>query len=97
MSATVRVIFATLIFVVSIAFALDSSAAKSPIPDLLSEHSRPAITIPEESVAIVKGGKTFHDPKCTYLHGMPEMVSAQEAVKEGYSPCVRCMRKALTK
>jgi hypothetical protein len=97
MSAASRVIFATLIFVVAIAFAFNSVAAKSPAPDLLSEHSRPAITVPEQPVAIVQGGKTFHDPKCTYLHGKPEMVSAQDAVNRGYAPCVRCMRQALTK
>jgi hypothetical protein len=97
MKATVRVIFTTLIFVVAIAFAFKSVAARNPTPELLSEHSHPAVSIPEQPVAIVQGGKTFHDPKCAYLHGEPEMVSAQEAVNKGYAPCVRCMRQALTK
>jgi hypothetical protein len=95
MRATVRVLMATLIFVIAIAFAFNSVAANNSTPELLSEHSHPAVSVPEQSVAIVHGGKTFHDPKCTYLHGKPEIVSAQEAVKKGFAPCVRCMRQAL--
>ena len=97
MRTTVRVIVATLIFVIAIALTFNSVAAKSSTPELLSEHSHPAVSVPEQSVAIVPGGQTFHDPKCAYLHGKPEMVSAQDAVRKGYAPCVRCMRKALAK
>src|SRR6266446_3192816 len=97
MRTTVPRILATLIFVIAIALTFNAVAAKGIAPELLSEHSHPAVSVPEQSVAIVQGGKTFHDPKCTYLHGKPEMVSAQEAVMKGYSPCVRCMRQTLTK
>jgi hypothetical protein len=97
MNATVRLLLATLLFAVAIALTVNSAVAHSFTPTLLSEHSRPAVRIPEQPVAVVKNGKTFHDPKCTFLHGKPEMVSAQEAVREGYTPCVRCMRLALSK
>jgi hypothetical protein len=66
----------------------------SPAP-LRSEHSRPAATVPNRMVAVTADGKTFHDPSCKYIHGKVEMIPAEEAVRRGYSPCVRCMREAL--
>ena len=62
---------------------------------LRSEHSQPAIAVPARLVAVTAEGKTFHDPSCKYIHGKIEMISAEEAVRRGYSPCVRCMREAL--
>ncbi|HKW25828.1 MAG TPA: hypothetical protein VJN48_08595 [Terriglobales bacterium] len=62
---------------------------------LLSRHSEPAIHMPNRQVAITAQGKLFHDPSCRYLHGKPEMVNAQEAVRRGYTPCPRCLRQAL--
>ncbi|HET7752071.1 MAG TPA: hypothetical protein VFK81_21940 [Terriglobales bacterium] len=62
---------------------------------LLSRHSEPAIHLPDRQVAITAEGKLFHDPSCRYIHGRPEMVRAQEAVRRGYTPCPRCLRKAL--
>jgi hypothetical protein len=97
MSATARLILATLLFAMATAVTINSAVAHSFTPALLSEHSRPAVRVPEQPVAIVQEGKTFHNPKCTFLHGKPEMVSAQEAVRKGYTPCVRCMRQALSK
>ena len=62
---------------------------------LLSEHSEPAIHMPNGRVAITAEGKLFHDPSCRYIHGKPEMVSAQEAARRGFTPCPRCLRNAL--
>jgi hypothetical protein len=62
---------------------------------LLSRHSEPAIHMPKRQVAITAEGKLFHDPSCRYIHGKPQMVSAQEAVRRGYTPCPRCLRQAL--
>ena len=62
---------------------------------LLSRHSRPAIHVSERQVAITAEGKLFHDPSCRYIHGKPEMVSAQEAVRRGYTPCPRCLPKTM--
>jgi hypothetical protein len=97
MSATLRLLLATLLFAIAIALTINSAMAHNIAPPLLSEHSRPAVRVPDQPVAIVADGKTFHNPKCTFLHGKPEMVSAQEAVNKGYTPCVRCMRQALSK
>ena len=61
----------------------------------LSEMSQPARRLPQRLVAIVDGGKTFHVPGCPFIHGTYHMVTAEEAVREGYAPCTRCMRDAL--
>ncbi|HEY6939736.1 MAG TPA: hypothetical protein VI424_21420 [Terriglobales bacterium] len=62
---------------------------------LLSRHSEPTIHMPDRQVAITAEGKLFHDPSCRYIHGKSEMVSAKEAVGRGFTPCPRCLRKAL--
>lgn len=62
---------------------------------LLSRHSMPAMQAPDREVAITPKGKLFHDPSCPYIHGKPEMVSAQEAARRGYTPCPRCLGKYL--
>lgn len=62
---------------------------------LLSRHSQPAISVPAREVAITAEGKLFHDPSCRYVHGKAEMVSAQDAVRRGYTPCPRCLGKYL--
>ena len=67
----------------------------APAPPLLSQHSQPAVRLPEKMVAIVEDGKLFHDPKCTMKHGKPRLMTAEQAAQMGYSPCTRCMRKAL--
>jgi len=64
---------------------------------LRSEHSQPAVKVPKDPVAVTPNGKTFHDPTCKFIHGPIEMIPANEAVAEGYTPCVRCMREALGK
>ena len=65
------------------------------VPVLRSEHGEPAVKVPKGLVAVTPNGKTFHDPTCKFIHGPIEMIPAGEAVAEGYTPCVRCMREAL--
>jgi len=72
------------------AAALDRFVARP-----LSEMSQPARRLPQRLVAIVDGGKMFHAPGCPFMHGTYHMVAAEEAVREGYAPCTRCMRDAL--
>jgi hypothetical protein len=64
-------------------------------PVLRSEHSQPARRAPEGTVAVAIQGKTFHVPGCTFLHGKSKLESSAEAIREGYSPCVRCMHEFL--
>lgn len=85
---------------VGVTGALAASAACAAtlnrlVPHPLSEMSQPARRLPQRLVAIVDGGKTFHLPGCPFMHGTYHMVTAEEAVREGYAPCTRCMSDAL--
>lgn len=62
---------------------------------LLSRHSMPALHLPTGQVAVTAQGKLYHDPSCRYIHGKPELMSAQEAAQDGYTPCPRCLGKYL--
>jgi hypothetical protein len=64
-------------------------------PRPLSEMSQPARRLPQRLVAIVDGGKIFHVPGCPFMHGKYHLVAAEEAVRQGFAPCTRCMRDAL--
>jgi len=82
-------------------FTLVRSSA-SAFPVLLSEHARPAVGIPAGlMVAVSEDGKTFHVPGCKYLHKhdneSPKLMAAADAIREGYVPCVRCLRKYLVR
>jgi len=52
-------------------------------------------------VEVAADGKTFHAPGCKYLHehdgagNSARIVTAAEAMREGYVPCVRCLRRYL--
>ena len=71
------------------------SRAHAQIPALRSEHSEPAHSMPQRMVAVVPDGKQYHDPSCRYIHGKPQMMTAEQAAKLGYTPDPRCMRTAL--
>jgi hypothetical protein len=69
-------------------------------PDLRSQLAQPAHGIPPSlRVAVSDDGKTFHVPGCKYLHRhddqSPKLMTAADAVREGYAPCVRCLRQYL--
>jgi hypothetical protein len=65
------------------------------VPQPRAHMSQPARRLPQRLVAIVDGGKTFHVPGCPFMHGKYRMVTPEEAVREGYAPCNRCMYEAL--
>jgi len=65
---------------------------------LQSQHAQPAKGIPPEMTVVVSvGAKEFHVPGCPFIHNKDQerTLTAREAVREGYVPCVRCMRKYL--
>ena len=74
--------------------AWKSMSAHRP-PPLRSEHAEPAATMPSQPVAVTAEGKQFHDPSCKYIHGKPQMMSAEQAAKAGYTPDPRCLREAM--
>jgi hypothetical protein len=65
---------------------------------LRTEHAQQAHNIPPEMTVVVsEGAKDFHVPGCEFIHNKEKerTLTAREAMREGYVPCVRCMRKYL--
>jgi Putative zinc-finger len=77
------------------ATAVFATGLEGFVPQFRSEMSQPARRLPQRLVAIVDSGKKFHVPGCPFMHGKYHMVTAEEAVREGYTPCTRCMSDAL--
>ena len=79
--------------VVLIAAWLAATAVTRPQP-LRSQHSEAAATAPREMVAVTDEGKLYHRPNCGYIHGPVRMESGEQAVADGYTPCMRCLKDA---
>jgi len=66
--------------------------------NLRSEHAQPGKRVPPDMMVLIyPDGKTFHVAGCTYILDKTHLrsVAAREALREGYVPCVRCMKKYL--
>ncbi|MBZ5615940.1 MAG: zf-HC2 domain-containing protein [Acidobacteriia bacterium] len=66
--------------------------------ELRSEHAQPGNRIPPEMMVVVsENGKLFHRAGCEFIHEKNKLrtITAAEASREGYSPCVRCLKKYL--
>jgi len=67
--------------------------------DLRSDMARSAFHIPPNLVVVaVSDGKIFHVPGCKFIHDKDKLqtMTASEALREGYAPCVRCLREYLS-
>jgi hypothetical protein len=65
---------------------------------LRSEHAQAGHNIPPDMPVVVSdGAKEFHVAGCDFIHNKDKIrtLTAKEAIREGYVPCVRCMRKYL--
>jgi len=65
---------------------------------LRSEHAQPGRGVPPEMMVLVyPDGKTFHVAGCPFILDKPHLrtLAAREAMREGYVPCTRCMKKYL--
>jgi anti-sigma factor RsiW len=75
----------------------DSSAFVGP--HLRSEQAQPGTGVPAEMMVVVaEDGKLFHaGAGCPLLRDKAHLrtMTASEARREGYTPCVRCMKKYL--
>jgi hypothetical protein len=63
---------------------------------LRSEHAQAGHNIPPDMPVVVSdGAKEFHVAGCGFIHNKNKIrtLTAKEAIREGYVPCVRCMRK----
>ena len=67
-------------------------------PRWRSEHAQDGTGVRSNMMVVVSSdGKTFHVPGCRFIHDKAgsRMVAAEEAIQEGYTPCVRCMKEFL--
>jgi hypothetical protein len=67
--------------------------------DLRSPHAQAGHDVPPELVVwVYPEGKTFHAKACPYILDRKNLrsVTAGEAQRDGYSPCVRCMKQYLS-
>jgi hypothetical protein len=70
----------------------------SPQP-MRAQLAQPGHDIPPDlPVVVASEGKTFHVPGCKFIHDKVNVrtITAAEATREGYVPCVRCMKKYLS-
>jgi hypothetical protein len=73
-----------------------SSAANRRV--LRSQLAQPGKNVPAAMLVVVSdGGKTFHVASCPFIHDKAHerTITAAEAMREGYVPCIRCMREYL--
>lgn len=74
------------------------SSSASRHPKLRSEHAQPGTGVPPEMMVVVSiDGKTFHAAGCPFIHDKAHLrtIVAREALKQGYAPCVRCLKRYL--
>jgi hypothetical protein len=87
-----RVWTSSLVAIVAAAAVVAISAAiYAGTPRLRTQHARPAIHLPAGAIVVTAQGKVFHRPGCPYIHGPAHPISAEDAVREGYTPCTRCI------
>jgi hypothetical protein len=67
-------------------------------PELKSEHAQPGQGIPPDMLVVVTSdAKLFHAAGCDFIHNKQteRTLTAREAMRQGYVPCLRCMREYL--
>jgi hypothetical protein len=75
------------------------NSSRPSVLDLRSDMARSGIHIPADLVVVaVSDGKIFHVPGCRFIHDKDKLqtMTAGEALREGYAPCVRCLKKYLS-
>ena len=81
-----------------VAGAIELTRSQPGPPALRSEHAQPAVGIPPGMMVVVaEEGRTFHVPGCKFIHDKANLrtIAASEAIREGYAPCIRCLKKYL--
>ncbi len=66
--------------------------------ELRSEHAQSGAGVPPDMLVVVStDGKIFHKSGCPFIHDKAhiQIITAREALRAGYAPCVRCMKKYL--
>src|ERR1019366_3074861 len=63
------------------------------------EENMPGTGVPPDMIVVVSAdGKAFHAAGCPFIHDKAHIqtIQAREALRQGYAPCMRCMKKYLT-
>ena len=69
-------------------------------PPLKVQHAQPGHEIPPDMAVVVStdtDSKLFHVAGCPFIHDKDKVrtLTAKDAIQQGYTPCLRCMRKYL--
>lgn len=69
-------------------------------PPLKVQHAQPGHNVPPDMVVVVSTDddtKLFHVAGCPFIHDKNKVrtLTAKQAIDQGYTPCLRCMRKYL--
>ena len=84
---------------VLVAGGFEAARSSGRFPGLRSPHAQMASAVPPDMMVLIyPDGKVFHVAGCTSIPAEAHLrsVQAREAEREGYTPCVRCMKKYLT-
>jgi hypothetical protein len=82
-----------------LSFEVGNSSQATTASDLSSDMARSGVHIPADLVVVaVSDGKIFHVHGCRFIHDKDKLqtMTAGEALREGYVPCVRCLKKYLS-
>jgi hypothetical protein len=84
---------------VLVAGGFEVARSSGHLPQMRSPHAQMASAVPPDMMVLVyPEGKVFHMAGCTSIpaHAQLQSVQAREAEREGYTPCVRCLKQYLT-
>ena len=77
---------------------MEVARSSSRGPELRSQQAQLGTGVPPDMMVVAaEDGKLFHLAACTFIHekGKRRTITAAEAAREGYTPCVRCLKKYL--
>jgi predicted anti-sigma-YlaC factor YlaD len=75
---------------------LEAIRSASRAPQLRSAMAQPGRGVPPDMMVVVaEDGKLFHVKGCDFIRNKTDLrtLTAAEATREGYTPCVRCLKK----
>ncbi len=79
-----------------------NKSSNSSQTSLQSQHAQPATGVPPDMVVVVAtAGKIFHRPGCKFIFDKnndkdnTKTMTAREAMRAGFTPCIRCMKQYL--
>ena len=76
-----------------------NKASNSSQTSVRSQHAQPAADVPPDMLVVVSTeGKIFHRPGCKFILDKEntKTLTASEAMRAGFTPCIRCMKQYLT-